>query len=148
MFTENLVKNIMEAEEIIKIHKENMEILISEIENIKEKVIGFFYMNFSKRPVEKAYLINGKFYQDQNGSIPLNPDAYYVYEIHDANTKAPYYADGNNLSSVSFNYSAKFRLNGAEIDLNEIKSYRLDGIESVNSLSLDIGVMAELSYQV
>lgn len=122
--------------------------VISEIENVKEKVISFFYMNFSKRPVEKAYLINGKFYQDQNGSIPLNPDAYYVYEIHDANAKAPYYADGNNLSSVSFNYSAKFRLNGAEIDLNEIKSYRLDGIESVNSLSLDIGVMAELSYQV
>lgn len=121
--------------------------IIEKIEDVKTKITQFFKLNFSKRPLEKAYAIDGALYQDINKAIPLiDPDAYVVYKVYNKNDNFIYYWDGY-LKSIINDYCTKFYLNGNEIDLNETENYSLDGTIKINSLILDTGVMAELSYQ-
>ena len=121
--------------------------IIEKIENVKRKIIQFFNLNFSKRPVEKAYLINDKLYQDANGTILLedNLEPFYVYEVYNGN-KFVYYLDGNLKEKIT-KYSTKFSLNGKEIDLKEIETYHLDGIKQIDKISIGSGVSVEASYQ-
>ena len=121
--------------------------VLNKIENIKTKIQSIYFAKFTLRPILTAYLIDGVYYEDQNGEREVVINYQALYYITDFSTSQKYYYDFYNEKSYSEYNAYVYFNNNSPINLYLTKYFEITNVNDISTLTIGNGVMLELSYQ-
>lgn len=132
--------------------------IINEVEDIKTKIQGFYFINCHLRDVQSAYCEtvyqNGQYIDKYYSAIQcraedlITLDPYVLYEIKNISSGEEYLLDGYGLIHYDLkDYSSYIDFGNGSIDLAESKEFVIKNPKQITSFTIGNGIMAEVSYQ-
>jgi hypothetical protein len=132
------------------------------VQNVKNELVEFYQLHFTKRPVEYIYKFKNKYYKDKQyyQEVDLNElDSYYLYKIYKENGTDKYnntkyivsgYLDGHDKKEYKETlYNTKIYINdNPEVDIDETEDFFLKDFGEINKIQIGLGVMLTAAYQI
>ena len=138
------------------------------LKNPKIDIVKFFYLHGFKRTSEKLKYENGKYYQDRNNQIELNPedsDQFTIYKVGEWSNINSGYAPGRPKYDFTLQYYKDFfnnkeynvaeenaynpyiYINNSQVSVEDIQDYDINKPGDLESLVCGNGVVLEVGYQ-
>lgn len=123
--------------------------IVNDITDIKMKVGYVYFLRIEQREIRVIYTRNGKYYADEGYRSEIRDFASSViYYVKESGT---YFDGGDNLKRrMTPSYSYTLGINNGptqNFDLAGPKSIILDGLDSLQTLRMDNGLVCDLIYQ-
>ena len=138
------------------------------LKNPKIDIVKFFYLHGFKRTSEKLKYENGKYYQDRNNQIELNPknsDQFTIYKVGEWSNINSGYAPGRPKYDFTLQYYKDFfnnkeyniaeenaynpyiYINNSQVSVEDIQDYDMNKPGDLESLICGNGAILEVGYQ-
>ena len=135
---------------VVQLIGESQGDIAEQFVDIKNILIEYSFVNFTKRPVvdviykDNAYYINGERYTSGDASLKDMSDVC-IYRINGGDK----YYDGRN--GIGFGnpieYSCKIYVDGREMDLSETDDYQLTWLDHIPEIKTSTGILTDISIQ-